>query len=461
MAASVCRELEFLHLKEHGAPIANVIMYAVIKKFYKERNVSPDIAALEVELIRYMSDKMVPAGSQASIQKHLDMFKTLYPKVDARSEGPVRDLAKRIIQARIIKPQVAALAQGYADGGSVQDLSTRIKELEAKQMSINGGRLMTGVVSRVVSDSGERIATGLPWIDPYLGGGRGPVLGCALAILAPQGGFKTGNGIQMVVAQALQSRYSLLVLAEEGFTKNIQRRIWAYITKVKTSEIEACNDNLEEVVKKHGLDAAAMAKKLAAVDKHLHVLDLLQHPGDIGAITAEVEHMESSGMKPMYVYVDWAGPIADRMMSSAESGRKYEKKYDALKDLAFQLAQLAGRKNMILAVSHQMAAENVKKGPFAENDQYCAAECRSFTEQFKYVLTVNAKDPKTGLQLMNIAKARDDPNNVKVILRCDGATSTTSDVSAEFERRGTKFIEKNKKAATLPVEVKSFIDEEK
>jgi hypothetical protein len=172
------------------------------------------------------------------------------------------------------------------------------------------------------------------------------------------------------------------------------------------------------------------AKRLELIKKHLHVLDLAKLGGGIESVVAEIATLCASGKQPTYTYVDWAGIMAARDDLVASGKRQMEA---ALKHISYTAADAAAKYNVMIAVSQQMAADAVKKGPAAMNDQYCAAHCRGWTEPFKYVFVINPPHPVNRTSVFGIPKARDDPPQDRFVVRLHGDIASFRDVTSDYE----------------------------
>lgn len=455
IAELACHTIMPEHLKSAGATRGQALIYRIIKDYYDANKICPDDGVLIAEIGKFCSMSLGGRPDVLEdIKEEFTQFKRFRPNVDARSEPHIRVMIKTIAERCIHRPAMEDLLNTALTNKTMEGLGKQIQDIEAKQAAISGGMSFNRIISTPSEVTGERVSSGIPWLDSRLGDGKGPVNGCGVGIIAGQGVGKTALGIQLAVAQALQERHTLLVLAEEGLSKAVKRRIISCATGVATTELEAAKDDLE-VVTKASSNPVAMAKRFAAVDKYVHVLDLIKNSGDLDAIISEINAKKLSNSDLSYVYIDWAGPIADRMLQRGNKALK--SKYDALKMLQGEIAQCAARNNIIISISHQMAAKQFKMGPRAENDHYCGQDCNSFTEMLKYAFVINPRDINTGISIFKIAKARDDKPDVKIPIKLKGELSQFVDCSAQFEiqaksNRLTPKLEKEAKANQLPEE---------
>jgi len=251
----------------------------------------------------------------------------------------------------------------------------------------------------------------------------------------------TTLGISLSINQALQQRHTLLVLAEQGMDKSVTRKIKAASLGCDYTLFAKHEDNLDEVLKEASIDKDIADKRIEAVNKYLHYMDLIRNPGGVSTIISQIEAMISDGIKPTYIYVDWAGKLADTVMGGSE-GIDFKSKFDALKHIASELTGLAARHDLIMCISQQMSATSVKKGFFADNGLYCAADCHSWTELFRYVIVLNERDKATKLQLLHIPKSREDEPPEPMLVKLRGEFCDFQDYTSSFMVAGKKFKSK-------------------
>jgi hypothetical protein len=438
MCETFSRDLEPVNIKEAGGSLEHAFVFLVIKNYFAEHKVPPDTAVIRLRFEEYAKQSTADVESFNTIVEALD--KTL-PVLTSNSDPLIREVFSTIASEYVFKPQKEAILKEGLATASISDISKKLDLLCSKQQATKGGLAESGVLSKVVKDSGDRLLTGIPWLDSRLGGGRGPVRGCGIGIFAGGGVGKTALGIQIAISQAMMGKDSALVLAEEGVSKPLQRRMQACTLGIPTPMIEECNDNLEEAIAKAGLDRNLSLDKISMVDKYLHVIDLVNgnSTASLGAVKGELENLAANRAVPTYVYVDWAGLIADRMLHDKEY--KFDDKHMALAHLAEEMSLTAARMNNVIAVAQQMAADAFKKGPFHDNDHYCAADNRSISNTFQYVFVINPKCPKTDVQRFKIAKARHDMTNQVVLVKLRGELGRFDDVTKQYKAAAKRYVD--------------------
>ncbi len=427
--------------KEVGGSPPQAILFDIIRSYYSEHRTAPDDAVLVAEVEQYLIKYFPSETRREKVREKLAAFFEFRKVIDTRSEGVARKLIGQIAKECIFRPAAREMLSGASESGDIEGLSERLLELEAKQSSVSGGLSFSGIVGLESDSAGERVPTGIPWFDSRAGKGSGPVNGSAIGIISPQNGGKTTLGIQLAVAQALMDKDSLLVLAEEGVSRSMRFKIIGCALGFDYTLLEKLS--LAEAVKQAGISKEIAEKKLALLDQRLHILDMVKHnlvPEGFAPIQSELSQLISGGHKPSYVYVDWAGIIAD-----AVSQRTKRTKEAELQSLSYAIAKEAHRVNCIIAISQQMGAEWVKKGPFSQPDMYCAADCRMFTAPFKYAIAINKQDPRTKYSIMTYVKARDDGiKDDQVVMQLRGELATFVDLSDRYEIRGKRFVDKRR-----------------
>jgi hypothetical protein len=364
--------------------------------------------------------------------------------ISSQSEPVAQTVLQRIVDAYVVTPAVKDVLTDLSEsGGSLRDVAKRLADLENSVSGVAAGsKVVSGVLSAAMPPMGERILSGVPWLDSRIGRGRGPSRGSSIGIIAPQRNGKTTLGIELAIAQATMGKDALLVLAEEGITRAMKRRIVACAIGVPTTVIEDCND--DPVKAMETVQNRELAKKRwALVDRHLHVYDMIARPGtfdSIGDVISQVMSKTSNNMS--YVYIDWAGLLADKLMGG-EGGRKFHSKEEALKTIGMTVTNWAAVHNINVAISQQMAPALISESPTKDRGYTCAADCKGFTETFKYVIVINPAD-KNGFNVVSIPKCRDDEMPGRFVLKLRGELGKFEDVSDRYivEGRNITYVRK-------------------
>lgn len=453
--------------KDVGGTPSQGVVFNVVKTYYETYKTVPDFATLATHVNDYVTSRVTNTTIAAKIKEDLRLFMSFAAHVDERSERHARDIVAYVAEICVFKPTASKILSEATCSGAISGVADKLYELEGKKAMLAGGLAVSGLSGFKSENIGDRVSTNIPWLDSYFGDGKGPVRGSVMGIIAPQGGGKTTMGIQLGVSQALAHNYSLLVLAEEGLTLPVQSKIFACALGLPFSDIQEAEgscigDKLRSLVEAGRVNREMAIKKVAAIDQYLHVLNLLETPDvdELGAIRGQLHTMKLRGTAPVYVYVDWAGIIADNMV--AKSGESVNK-VTALKRISYELTKQAQENNAIIAISQQMKPAIAQKGPFHTPDFTCAADCSGFTEPHKYVIAINGRDPKTSYQLMTFVKARDDGLlGTRVVVKLRGDLVRFEDLSDQYRVAGKRFarLDGSSSAGKVPSEAKARSGEE-
>jgi len=426
----------FLTNKEIGGTPAQAILFDCIKRHYTKFGTAPDEATLIADSRTFLTKYFADKAKRKKVQDKIVNFLIMQRTVGLSSQPVARAIIKHVADICVMQPAVRELLAEPSRTGVTDGLGKQLTELEGRQASLMGGLSVSSIVGLDLGDVGMRVSTGVPWLDSRFIGG-GPPNGSTIGIIMPQNGGKTTLGIQLGVGQALLGKHVLLVLAEIGLNQSMRSKILGCALGIDYTKISA-NPNLAEVIGEAGIPRELAKKKLEMIDEYLHVLDMVQKnlvPEGVNPISAELSQLISADKKPAYVYVDWAGIIADAV--SKVSGRSKEAE---IQSISFALTSEAARTDCIIAISQQMSPTYVKLGPFAEVDMYCAADCRMFTAPMAFAIAVNKRDPRTDLQLLRYVKSRDDALlNQTQVVKLRGELATFFDVSDSWRVMGKRF----------------------
>lgn len=437
IASRAFEHLEPQHFVNHKVKgtIGQALIYGILKAIIQSGNSSPDEALLSATLNGLKQN--YGQQEQDSISQDYIVFLETKLKIDKSSEHAALSRLQVILDEVVFIPaQRDALING--SDKFVSGIGSRLIDLEAKRLSASGTKSKTGLLSTKLA-TGKRVLTHIPWIDKRFGSGGGIVNGSGIALIAPTGVGKTTFGIQLAIAQALVEKHSLLVLSEEGFSSSIQERIISAVTGISRKHQQAADGDLKKACELAGKnwDYVQFATELA--NKYLHVYDMTEP----GCMSLESLHAELFAMndktKLAYSYIDWAGPIANHMMSAGYRGRKYGDKVEpALKDLAYLVADWAAKTDSNIMISHQMGTAEVKMGPYATQTAYCARDCKGFAEPMKIMMVINPRttDNHFRASLMQVVKCRDDEPVDRFVVQLNGENGTFEDVSEKVEMRG-------------------------
>lgn len=444
-------ELDGLFFNQVGGSRAQSILFEVIKKHYVNYQVAPDKAVLITEVRAFVDSFKPSEGVRQEIFNDLREFLAMSDLVTSASEGVTREIVQYMAQKCVYTPAVTNAITAYqtADGEEkpLVVLREQLQGIESKQSVLSAGVSETGILSTHRESTGDIMPTYIPWIDARFSKGQGLPKGSVIGIIAPQGHGKTTLGIQLAVSQALRGKHAMLVLAEEGLTLPVLSKITACALGIcyeviRDAEPEQFPDKIRAAVKASGLSMQDAARKIANIDTYLHVIDLVASNGVVNAmdvVEGEYHMLRTKNQEPVYTYIDWAGIIAAARCSAAGTDRKEPE----LRILAYWASRVAQNTGAIIAISQQMAPAEAKRGPFAEYDQMCAADCKGFTEPFKTVMVIAPRDPRTKFSILHTPKLRDGELPSKSILKLRGEISTFEDVTAMWEIAGKRLVSKS------------------
>ncbi len=455
--ASQHLQASFFQDEAIGGNLAQALMFDVIKKFYEVHRQAPDRAVICTEVEIAVNRMLAPEDPiRTQVSNHVSTFYEFFKVVDDHSLPMARKIVEHMRRVCVAEMRAKAVVHDalrenrYADG-----LAAKLATLENEQKSLLGGATLTGVGSLQLTDVADRVMTGIPFIDSKFGGGRGPMSGCAFGIIAGQGDGKTTLGVQMCVAQCLMGNPALLVLLEEGFSGSLQRNVRACATGIPTLTWESAQDDPVKVATLSGVSLELIKKKLEMLDKFLEVLDLVADPGGFEKIEAEVARMCMLGKKPLVIYIDWAGLLADYMLSNP-TNLPLDSQEAALKKIGDLAASLGARYKTLVVVAQQLAPALIYKGPTFDYNQFCAAGCKGFTQSFKYAAVIGPRDKVSQVQRIRYPKTRNDPPNQSVLVKLRGEIAQFCE-AVGYEMIGKIFKPSNAKAASgsLPMEAKA------
>ena len=406
-----------------GATRWQSMLFSAISQFYARYGQPPDAATIRNE-IRIHVERTFPPGSAEglSILHEVDFFlNSFVHTVTEVSSGQSTEAAQWMYRTCVVDIQAQQLLQQASQDGNYEDVAASLLKLTAGSTG-TADLTVRNVVDLRLTDVGDRVFTGLPFFDSRFGEGRGLTAGCCLGIIAPQAAGKSTLGIQMTVAQAaLLNRPSMLVLVEEGLNKSVWRNILACTTGIPTPVWEVNHDDVAETLKAAGRFDDVTRTKLENLNRNLTIVDLVEHEGSLEAVEQQIDMAADAGHRPHLIYIDWAGVLANKIMALGHGGQKFDKLEAAIKHVSSTLVQKAVKYNCLVTISQQMDTINATRGTTAKHDAYCARDCKSFLEQFKYGITINTREQGSDLTLMQCVKSRNDARPEPWIVKMFGA----------------------------------------
>lgn len=443
--------MDFLDPKVSGNRL-HVLLFTSFRNHFEKFHTLPDVATARADLAEYMAKYCSTEDAEILIGQYRD-FSDMMEHLHDGSIGLAREIVQFVYKSCRFEKEAASLIATATESNYLEGLGRSLQEVEARLHAATGGLATTGNFLKPGTDDGTRAMTGVSFIDSRLGAGGGPMNDCAIGVLGGQGSGKSSLGYQIVCNKCLEGKDALLVLIEESKNQTIMRNLTACITGLSTSVLEIVKDNIDDAIKMANADPFIVRARIATLGKHLHILDMVENPGGIELIDAEVHKIKSGGALIATAYIDWAGLLANYVMSNPPKGHPgFRTTESAVKYIGDSVAGLATKHGGQYFIAHQIAPGIDNKGPFVKLDQYCAADCKGFTQRMKYCFALNKREPDSGVQYFNIVKARHDKNDQRMTVKLD-PTGVQFSEAVGWSKSGKKFVNnKGPGAGELPRE---------
>jgi hypothetical protein len=432
-----------------GGTRAQALIFTLIKRYYREYDTVPDAQVVRAEVrsllakVQHKEMELIIEQVEATLAIALVVTAASAPLADA--------VVQEIARVCITLPSFEKALTEAKVSKSVGDLSVKLKELEVASQLFNPSVAEADLFGSSAPPV-ARVSTMIPWLDARFGGGAGLPRGLGVGIIAPQTAGKTTLGIMLAVAQALSGRGAHLALFEEGLTTSVKAKICACATGIPWPQIAAKYEELGDIDAAvialgidQGIPAEMIRMKLQLLKDNLKVTDGIASP-EVGLEEMFIQNKKylDRGLDMSYLYIDWAGILADSMLHM----KKYSKLNleQMLKHISIRVAQHAEETGTIVAISQQMSVADVKRGPFATHNMYCASDCKMFTAPLKYAFAINERDKKNNLSLFQTIKTRDDAYPSPLVLEMQGAIATFRDVSDSWALDRKRFVQRANRA---------------
>ncbi len=457
IAATACehlREVYFQH-PDVGGTYFHAFLFNIIANHYLKFKVPPDRATIEAE-IQLMMRNYWSGPEDPHVIDTLTYQGALFSFIENVGPTTVVVASKTIEDIThicVYAAQVKELFKEAQSGQGLNEMPEKLTQLRNSQKILSGGGAKNGLFSNCFVGAITRVQTGVDFIDRRLGQGAGPYAYCGMGILAAQGAGKTTFSIQLCASQLLLGKPALMVVTESGWDASLQAKMFACLTGIPVSQIAKYNGNILEAAKNtQGANLELVYEKLKLFDKFFYMLDLVADSTGMEGIKTSIDRIAANhGVPPAVTVIDWAGPLANSLMS--KYSKQFERKEAALKHIGAQTAEIGDRLKTLCVVTHQMAPAQIAKGPTADSDHYVGQDSRAFTESFRYVITINKSDLKSGVQKLMIPKAREDTPNQVALIRLNHETSSFSEATG-WRQLGRHFCQStyNPTANGLPSE---------
>lgn len=317
--------------------------------------------------------------------------------------------------------------------------------------------------------------TGIGYFNRVLGGGA--VGGEVYGILAPTGGGKTTQAVQLICAFA-EAEVGKKMLAEaqgeqyepmhavlfhyEASLDEARGRVWSCLSKVHIDTIrnydpETLSSTRNGVPFKqyeHELfrdvwqfaDPATREGELERIQRcvplhapYMHLVDMgdtRQDPkrgkGYVQEIADYIERwLVNQGKKVGLVVIDYAGVCVKRHI--AYTGKSHEQLRHLLGDFGDNAKEAIALKfDVPVFVYHQTTFAETKRSPAAKLHHSDSAEAKNFGENMAFCFCLGVATEQEKCLQMHTSKARRTTGHPPVLLRISGKTSRLEDASNQF-----------------------------
>jgi len=229
-------------------PVHRVI-YSIARRFFLKFNRCPSRRVLEKELegwLRERADKQL-----APVEFFWREVSKVYSVTTNERSYLTERLMGFIVRHRLARLADSALVQARADSLDLDVITREVRSL----YNVMGGvfeekkeYLLKDAESRSRENPAmDKIPTGLPTLDSYLGGGLGP--GELGVVMAPTGRGKSFF-LSFVGANALRVRKRVLHFTLELSKDKVLARYESYQTKIRKSELFTHSSRVERVLKR-------------------------------------------------------------------------------------------------------------------------------------------------------------------------------------------------------------------
>ncbi len=407
--------------------------FSTIQAYFERYKVPPDPPAFKAEIFSLAQRFLNPYSPEAAAFKNnTDNFVHVFmPTVTDSSAKLAKALYEHMIRTCRFDTQARALIE---EAQRNQNSDNFLSELSKRSAALDMERSRAFSAPSTSFNPYEkveqvaRVLSGIDFLDVRVGGGRGLVQSAAMGLVAPGGGGKTTLGNQIVIAQAMMGRPSIMAIAEQGMDADYRRNVLACTLRVSTNVLLDHGDDVIKAAMAMNLDRDITLDRLKKLQDNVKFVDLVNdHAGDLTSVETAIEAAAGDGDGRFRIaYFDWAGAMGEMAKARRFRGNKWESddRMGPTSYVAAWAAELAQKYNLCIVLSHQMGGDAARRGPFYDFDQYCAADSRTnFQVPLRYFVTIGPREPKTGCQILGVPKARNDKplrGSDRVVLRHTG-----------------------------------------
>lgn len=385
-----------------------------------------------------------PEGEDGFID---EAFNTPLPDAGAqRAERAfLENVLKRFLQIRLIKINIQSVINRTTENSvpaRIQEVIERWGQV-AQRVERVGEETFNAMVMPDFGDPNLELpppatATGIAWLDQYIGGIRaGEIIG----VLGPYGGGKTTvlsvAAVRMaeLYASRGEPKLSLFIGYEDGHKKmnpmfqsaasridrnmfyNAQAnaaRFWAGLSdrnNLKDYERRLPENSNGEIMfgERERWEAAKVwiRSNFFYLDHGCNIETGRRGDGGVSEIVARLERLiERTGMSIGFIAIDYAKLLIERSLDDSKTDPHALTR--PLAALADELKRrIAMPMDATIMLAHQLAPNDVKNKPVYQYvDHFDAANAKSFAENLHSCLCVNKKCPATRVSTINWSKIR-------------------------------------------------------
>lgn len=483
---------DILSIEQFGRFDAGLALaYKIACDFYDEFGMLPDYELLRSEIQEAMVED--PAALDLDEVKRLNDFLEYAFDEDAFEKGDVA--TSRVYTQWAIKKARRFLQDHLAEqvqhtivnaDGVVEDVAALFAKCHERVEAIDA---LAG--SKVIEPFPEGwdhrggiplVSTGIPFIDPFLGGGHAP--GEVYVAMGPYGSCKTTLAVMGVVEAALHGwttaqsdpttdrvGIGFLLSYEAPVDNELRLRALSYAARIHRDSLEtmehlgslSTSKHLKDYEKKLFRVQLAKGEKVLGerdrarramtwLNQHLCMIDMTgndpDHRGAGGGFVEEAARAVAAECRrrnayPTAVWVDHADAMTDAYMASA--GLDPKEKTEKLKHLPLRARrQIAVKLSCPVWIMHQLTGEANSRSPGTRMKYTDASGCKAFGQYADFVFTIGTLT-KDSLGVFACEKHRRKPPMADTIIRVDGAYHRVRGTRGKYmvspDRRGIISVE--------------------
>ena len=462
--------------------------------FYAQTSFSNLKLTSEVVKVCISDDEMVRACST--------LKNTAFQIIDEAYSSPAdsfesnRQLCRSLIQRFVIERGVHdKMYSALSSSASVQAVLKNPQQFFDKFQSVYGSSqaLNNSVMCDLIPSDWKPVARigkpmGIPHFDKFMSGGTSP--GDVYAILAGFASGKTWMLLQVAANHAIQEYFREQEHIEKGlpFTPNIaiyanyegsvdslRYRLLAVFTSIPVNIIKdhiinksllSTRDNLKDYeLQKYAkvdnkdlwLSESDRYSMVPNYAKYIKILDMSgQNDSNVGSgyveeLCAQIDkYVRSNKCGVGVACVDYAKLLADRHASKVN---QMEQLRHFIRRIPSALAVGIGLKySCAVWINQQISGEANSTKPHKLLHHSMSSECKDFGENCHRIFCLGAKDPESGVQILNASKLRDEeaPGLTYTTVKFNG-TSCVYEIDDTWDVDNHGFVKKSFSGSSMDV----------